>query len=143
LHVAAAVEAFFRKEGTSTRVEIELDSGETLEGVRFAIVSKTDPYTFLGHLPLKVAPSARIDTPLALTAFRTLDVVTLVAGAASVMRKGDFFAHRKGIDHRADVHRLIVRAPDPFAYQVDGDDAGNTQQLDIVYEPDALTIVVP
>src|SRR5262245_42998627 len=38
LHVAAAVEAFFRKEGTATRVDIELDSGETIAGVRFAIV---------------------------------------------------------------------------------------------------------
>ena len=59
------------------------------------------------------------------------------------MRKGEFLAHRKGVDHRADVHRVIVRAAEPFAYQVDGDDVGNTEQLDLAYEPDALTVVVP
>jgi diacylglycerol kinase family enzyme len=143
LHIAAAVEAFFRKEGTTIRLSIDLDSGETIEGARFAVVSKTDPYTFLGGLPLRLAPAAGIETPLALTAFRALDAITLLAGAASAMRKGEFLAHRKGVDHRADVRRLIVRAPEPFAFQVDGDDAGNTQQLDIEYEPDALTIVVP
>jgi diacylglycerol kinase family enzyme len=143
LHVAAAVEAFFRKEGTQTRVDIELDSGETIEGVRFAIVSKTDPYTFLGRLPLRVAPGAGLDRPLALTAFRALDMITLLGGAGSAMHKGEFLAHRKGVDHRADVHRLIVRDGTPFPYQVDGDDVGNTPQLDIEYEPDALTIVVP
>src|SRR3954454_15164907 len=40
LHIAAAVEAFFRREGTDLKLEMELDSGETIEGVRFAIVSK-------------------------------------------------------------------------------------------------------
>jgi hypothetical protein len=41
------------------------------------------------------------------------------------------------------VRRIIVRSPEPFAYQVDGDDAGDTQQLELTYEPDALSIVVP
>ncbi|HTL84426.1 MAG TPA: diacylglycerol kinase family protein [Acidimicrobiia bacterium] len=143
LHVAAAVEAFFRKEGTTTRVDIELDSGETIDGVRFAIVSKTDPYTFLGPLPLRVAPNASLDTPLALTGFRSMDMLTLLGGAASAMRKGEFLAHRQGVEHRRDVHRLLIRAATPFSYQVDGDDVGDTQQLDVVYEPDALTVIVP
>jgi diacylglycerol kinase family enzyme len=59
------------------------------------------------------------------------------------MRSGRFLAHRRGIDHRYDLHRLLVRSPEPFAYQVDGDDVGDTQQLDIEYEPDALTVVLP
>jgi diacylglycerol kinase family enzyme len=143
LHVAAAVEAFFRKEGTTTCVDIELDTGETIEGARFAIVSKTDPYTFLGPLPLRVAPNAGLDTALALTAFRAMDMFTLLGGAASAMRKGEFLAHRRGVDHRRDVRRLLIRAATPFSYQVDGDDVGDTQQLDVVYEPDALTVIVP
>src|SRR4051794_26434260 len=69
LHIAAAFEAFFRHEGTRTRMHLELDTGEVIEGARFAIVSKTDPYTFLGRLPILVAPKAGIDQPLALTAF--------------------------------------------------------------------------
>jgi len=143
LHITAAVEAYFRKEGTRTDVDLEFDSGETIEGVRFAIVSKTDPYTFLARIPLHVAPSAGIDSPLAVTAFTRLDPVSLIGGAFSAMRKGEFIAHRDDIVQRADVHRCIVRSAEPFAYQVDGDDVGNTQQLDLVYEPDALTIVVP
>ena len=143
LHIAAAFDAFFHHEGTRTHVDLELDTGEVIPDVRFAIVSKTDPYTFLGRLPLAVAPQAGLDRPLAVTAFRALDAVTLLGGAASAMRTGRFLAHRRGVDHRADLHRLIVRSGEPFAYQVDGDDAGDTEQLDIEYEPDALTIVVP
>jgi diacylglycerol kinase family enzyme len=143
IHVAAALEAFVRKEGTRTKVNIELDTGESIEGVKFAIVSKTDPYTYLGRLPLRVAPDAGIDRPLALTAFRTLDAFTLLGSAASAMGKGKFIANRHGVDRRTDIHRMIVRGPDPFAYQVDGDDAGDTHELVLEYEPDSLTIVVP
>jgi diacylglycerol kinase family enzyme len=143
LHIAAAFEAFFRKEGTRTRIDLELDTGEVIEGARFAIVSKTDPYTFLGRIPLRIAPAAGLDRPLALTVFRKLDAVTLIGGAASAMRSGRFLAHRRGVDHRHDLHRILIRSGEPFAYQVDGDDAGDTEQLDIEYEPDALTVVVP
>ncbi|MDQ1458004.1 MAG: hypothetical protein QOH28_3624 [Actinomycetota bacterium] len=143
LHIAAAFETLFRNEGTRTQIDLELDTGEVIEGARFAIVSKTDPYTFLGRLPLAIAPDAGLDRPLALTAFHTLDTMTLLGSAASAMRNGRFLAHRRGIDHRHDLHRILVRGREPFAYQVDGDDAGDTQQLDIEYEPDALTLVVP
>ncbi len=143
LHVAAAFEVFFRKEGTHARLDIELDTGEVIEGARFAIVSKTDPYTYLGRLPLRIAPDAGLDQPLALTAFRNPDALTLLGGAASAIRSGRFLAHRRGVDHRHDLRRLLVRSGEPFAYQVDGDDAGDTEQLDIEYEPDALTVVVP
>ncbi len=143
LHVAAAFEAFFRHEGTRTRLELELDTGEVIEGARFVIVSKTDPYTYLGRLPLSVAPAAGLDQPLALTAFRALDAFTLLGGAASAMRSGKFLAHRRGVDHRHDLRHIIVRSSEPFAYQVDGDDVGDTQQLDIEFEPDALTVVIP
>ncbi len=143
LHIASAFEAFFRHEGTRARFQLELDTGEIIEDARFVIVSKTDPYTFLGRLPLAVAPAAGLDTPLAVTAFRSLDALTLLGGAASAMRSGKFLEHRRGIDHRHDIHDIIVRAGEPFAYQVDGDDVGDTQQLDIEYEPDALTVVIP
>src|SRR5262249_1170780 len=90
LHVVAATEAFLKGEGTKTKVQVELDTGETIDDVRFAIVSKLDPYTFLGRIPLRVAPSAGVDRPLALTAFRSLDMLTLVGSAVSAMNKGEF-----------------------------------------------------
>jgi diacylglycerol kinase family enzyme len=143
LHVASAFEAFFRHEGTRTRLDLELDTGEVIEGARFVIVSKTDPYTYLGRFPLSVAPRAGLDQPLSVTAFRALDAFTLLGGWASAMRSGKFLEHRRGVDHRHDLRRILVRSGEPFAYQVDGDDVGDTQQLDIEYEPDALTVVVP
>jgi diacylglycerol kinase family enzyme len=143
LHVAAAFDVFFRGEAKRTRLHIELDSGEVIDDIRFAIVSKATPYTFLGRMPLTVAPEAGIERPLALTAFRSIDAVTLLGGAMSALRRSRFLGHRKGVEHRQDVRRLIIRSGEPFPYQVDGDDAGDTEHLDIEFEPDALTLVVP
>jgi diacylglycerol kinase family enzyme len=143
VHVGAVVAAFFAGEGRRTHVDIELDIGETIEDVRFAIVSKTDPYTFLGRIPLRVAPEARLDGPLAITAFHSLGFVTLLGGAASAMRSGRFLGHRRGVDHFGDIDHIIVRSAAPFGYQVDGEDIGDTTQLDLTYESDSLTIVVP
>jgi diacylglycerol kinase family enzyme len=143
LHVVAGFEAWFRNEGTQGRMSLELDTGETIHDVKFAVVSKTSPYTYLGHIPLHLAREARLESPLALTAFRRLDALTLLGGAASGMRSGRFLRNRRGVDHREQVQRIIVRSPEPFPYQVDGDDAGDTDQLELTYEPDALTIVLP
>ena len=42
-----------------------------------------------------------------------------------------------------DLARLHVRAEEPFPYQVDGDDVGDTDELRIRLETDALTVALP
>jgi diacylglycerol kinase family enzyme len=144
LHVVAAFETWFRHfDRSKPRFDLVLGSGERIDGVYFAIVSKTTPYTFLGPQPLHVAPHAGLHSRLALTAFQRLDVVTLVGGAASAMRSGKFLRSRRGIAHRHDLDSISVEGRGPFPYQVDGDDLGDADNLDIGYEPDALTIVLP
>ena len=73
LHVLAAFETWFRHfDHSKPRFDITLENGERIEGVYFAIVSKTAPYTYLGPRPLVVTPDAGLHTALALTAFRSL-----------------------------------------------------------------------
>ena len=93
-----------------------------------------------GRMPLHVAPGRR-SRPTRWRSPRSgrLDPLTLAR------RRGVGHAQRAassrtgaGVDHRHDLHRIMVRSGEPFAYQVDGDDVGDTEQLDIEYEPDAL-----
>jgi hypothetical protein len=44
---------------------------------------------------------------------------------------------------RHDVRTVHVEGRGPFPYLVDGDDAGDADLLDLAYEPDALTLVLP
>jgi len=143
IHIAAAVQTFFSDEGRRTRAHIAVDDGTHLSDVRFAIVSKSSPYTYLGRLPIDIARNAGIDSKLSLTAFTALRATTLVGGAASAMRTGRYLAHRRDVTERDDLEWLRVYADAPFPYQVDGDDAGDTQELEITYAPDALAVAVP
>ena len=145
LHVVAAFETWFRHfDRSKPRFDITLETGERIEGVYFAIVSKTSPYTYLGPRPLIVAPEAGLHTPLALTAFRSLNV----ADAARRRRVGDGLGqvppHGAATSCSATTSASCAsKAADAFPYQADGDDLGDVEDLDIDYEDDTLTSSCP
>jgi diacylglycerol kinase family enzyme len=144
LHVLAAFETWFRHyDHSQPRFDIALPGGERIDGCYFAVVTKTSPYTFLGQRPIHLAREATLDTALSVNAFQRFDPLTLIGGAASGMRSGKFLEHRKGVVHRANVDALTVEGRGDFPYQVDGDDIGDTARLELLYEPDVLTLVVP
>jgi diacylglycerol kinase family enzyme len=151
VYVASAFATWFRHfDRNQPGFDIVLaDRDERIEGVYFAIVSKTTPYTYLGHRPIHVAREAGLDRPLALTAFRRIDVITLLGGAASAMMSGEFLRARRGIVHRCDLDTLTVESRTwgatggGFPWQVDGDDLGNEQRLAISHEPACLSLILP
>ena len=117
--------------------------GEVIEGCYFAIVQKTDPYTYLGRRPISLSPHTNVGTPLAITAFRTLTFGDVLPAAASAMWKGRLLRRNPRIDQRFDLTDFTVRAYTQVPYQVDGDYLGEAQELRFTYEPDLLTIVTP
>jgi diacylglycerol kinase family enzyme len=147
LHIAAAFNTFFSADGRAVRVDMEIDRGAgqalSIRDVRFGIISKTSPYTHLGRLPLHVNRNANLDSRLSLTAFTQLRALSLIGGAASAIRSGKFLHKRKDVVQLDDLAGLHVRAEAPFPYQVDGDDVGNTDELRIRLETDALTVALP
>ena len=120
-------------------MHVDVEGGPQLSDVRFAIVSKATPYTHLGRLPLNIARNASIDSRLSLNAFTALSALTLIGGAASSIRSGKFLASRKDVVALDDLGGLHVYADTPFPYQVDGDDAGDTNELNITFVPGALS----
>ena len=59
------------------------------------------------------------------------------------MGSGKYLQRAPGIVQRHDLRELRVEGRGPFPYQADGDDLGDVENLDIDYEDDALTIVLP
>jgi diacylglycerol kinase family enzyme len=152
LHIAAAFQTFYSADGRRVHVDLTIEDGsgedrlgggEAIRDVRFAIVSKTTPYTHLGRLPIHVNRNAGLDTRLSLTAFTRLRALSLIGGAFSAIRTGKFLRRRKDVVQLDDLPGLHVRAETPFAYQVDGDDVGDTTELRIGLETDALTVALP
>ena len=108
----------------------------------FAIVSKAAPYAFFGPRPLMVTRSAGIDRKLGLTLYRRLGAGLVLWSAFEAMSVG--VRKHRNIVQLADLDAITMEATgDGFPWQVDGDWLGLTERLDVLYEPDALTLVLP
>jgi diacylglycerol kinase family enzyme len=141
----AAIGTFFRsydRERPPFRVE-RSDGTEPEDGF-FAIVSNTAPYAFFGPRPLTVTHGAGLDRELALTLFRKLEVGVLLPAAMSAMARGRRIERNEDITQLENVRELtLVANGAPFPWQVDGDYLGEVARLEIRYEPDILTLLVP
>ncbi len=113
--------------------------------VYFAICLKTNPYTFLGNVPIHVAPGAGLDSGFTVLAFQTLSLATVfgVLTAAMTGRGGPRLGTRKKVVYASDLLSLRVVGHLPFPYQLDGDYLGEVEELAIRYEPDRLNLVIP
>lgn len=144
LFVVAAFDTWLRTyDHSKERFVVELGSGEVIEGGTFAIVSKTSPYTYIGHRPFLVAPAAGLDTPLSITVLKTRHAPAMLSLAAAALVSPDALHRHPNVEHRDNVTAATITGTALFPYQVDGDYLGEVNRLDFGYEPDVLTLVVP
>ncbi len=115
---------------------------EPLEAA-FAICLNTNPYTFVGPRPLDVDPTATLDSPLSIVAFRNIDLTTLGSVLASCLSGRGLPKNLDAAVLRPDVRAISVEGHRPFPWQVDGDLAGTTPALSLSYVPDCLDLFLP
>lgn len=144
LFVAATVATWRRTHNQSNlRFDLTPDDGTTIEGARFAIVSKTSPYTFLGRRRMLIAPDVSPEGPLALTALTSLTLRSLVSAVGSTLGAGTRLQRQATVEYRPTLHTITLHAREPVPYQVDGEHLGNATKLRFTYEPESLRVVTP
>jgi diacylglycerol kinase family enzyme len=119
------------------RWEPQLD----IEGARaaFVFVANTNPYSYAGPLPLRIAPDARFELGLdvvGLERLRPRDIPRLIAYVA----RGR--GNPPGLVLRHDVDRIEVRCDRPLALQADGEDLGDVEHAVFEAERDAVSVLV-
>jgi diacylglycerol kinase family enzyme len=148
LFVYATVLTWFRHyDHSQPRMSVEADGGGGGSGgvpSYLVLCLNTNPYTFLGNRRLNLAPDASLDSALTLVSFGTLRFGTVAGVVLSALGSGRWARNHPRLDYRPDLRHLVVRARgQPFPYQVDGDFVGDTEQLTLVYEPEALDVFMP
>lgn len=116
---------------------------DSIPDAYFTIVLNTNPYTYLGSIPLDLSDAASLERPLVAMTFRTLDFVPVAAGITSALR-GQVKTTDRLLEW-TDVTRLAVEASpgSEVPFQLDGDYLGTVDRLDIAHEPDAVNLVFP
>jgi diacylglycerol kinase family enzyme len=144
LFVYAGFSTWFRHYDRSRpRLRVEIPGRPPVDDGYMAICLNSNPYTYLGRIPLNLAPDADLDRGLVMATFRSLQFGPFLGLVASVLRRGSHFRRHRSVDYRTDLAEATVIGHGPLPYQVDGDYLGEAERLEFRHEPDALTVVVP
>lgn len=106
----------------------------------FALVANCDVYSYVGPLPLRLAPRARFELGLDLVAPQEIRRRTLPRLAATALRRrGALGARGVLYEHDLDEIRLSCDAPMPL--QADGEDLGDVEEATFEAERDAVVVL--
>jgi diacylglycerol kinase family enzyme len=104
----------------------------------FALVANTDPYTYLGAVPVHVAPQATLEGGLdiiAPTKVRPRDIPGLTRYVMTGRRRP------KSVVALHDFNRIRVRCFRPLPLQADGEDLGDVESVVFEAERGAITVI--
>jgi diacylglycerol kinase family enzyme len=111
------------------------------ERVAFALVANCDPYSFVGRLPLHVAPAARFELGLDLVAPRRLEP-WLLPHVARWLLQGKGQMTSQHILYVHDANEIAIECDVAMPLQADGEDLGDVREARFEAERDALTVLV-
>jgi diacylglycerol kinase family enzyme len=125
------------------RFAVHHEDGTVIDDAYLAICLNTNPYTYLGNIPLDLAPEATLDRGLAMVTIRTMAFARMMRIIGSALVSGKHLRSSRWSDHRTDLSSVVVEGYGPFPYQVDGDHLGDAERLEIRHEPEVLDLVLP
>jgi diacylglycerol kinase family enzyme len=141
LYTRVGVREFFKADRRHPRLHVELSDGTRCDDIHFAIVTNTDPWTYVGSRPLRPTPQTTFESGLGLYARRRMSTAGLLFSMARLSGK---HAHvgRRGAYLVHDLDGLTVLADEPMPVQVDGDFLGPQEKLVFRSAPNAVKVLV-
>ena len=117
---------------------VAFDDGEVVEDGYFTLVLNSDPYTYVGHRPLRVSPAATLDRPLSVLTLRSLGSGVLIQALRQALGDDAGVVSTRDVHIRTDVTGLTIRRHDSATmdFQVDGDHLGSADRLRFDHRPD-------
>lgn len=140
-YAATALGQYLRMRREPQHMTVELADGAPVEGLRFAFVSNTDTWTYLGSRPVRTNPGASFGTGLGLFGLREIGTTTVAASLREMLRPGAG-PRGRNVVRRDTVPLVRLRSERPLALQLDGDHLGERRDVEFLAVPDALRVVV-
>jgi diacylglycerol kinase family enzyme len=131
----------------SPMLRVRLPDGSQHESF-FSVVSNLAPYTYFGARRMLLTRDASLDRALALTSLTRFTIADVANTFTSTVGGARRLARAPTVVQRVDLDSLRLTAigagaGQRFPWQVDGDYLGHVDDLDVVYVPDALSLVLP
>jgi diacylglycerol kinase family enzyme len=141
LYVRLAIKEFYSAERKNPQLSVEFADGMQVDGLYNAIVTNTDPWTFVGKRPVRPTPTTTFDTGLGFYGRRNLSTIGTLLGVANMLRPSKTIP-QWGSFVREDVSALTIRCESPQPVQVDGDLLEPRSHMRIWSVPRAISVIV-
>jgi len=143
LYIGGAITEFLTgPERRRPHLTVELPGHAPVPGVFLCLVSNVNPWTYVRSWPVAPTPKAGFLTGLDVFALRKVGVARMLRHVQQSMRRGDGPTGRRTLTGH-DMPWIRLHAQSPLDWQVDGDWAGQRQELTLRSVPDALRVVAP
>ncbi len=115
-------------------------SHEAVRGLVSAVCCASDPYTYLGPIPVRLLPEASVDRGLELLGLTSARLPTMLGLLSRVILRRPI-TRLPSVRTWHDADRLHLQADRPLPWHVDGDYVGTADALRLRRIPNALTVV--
>lgn len=141
-YVRHAVRAFFRARREEPTLTVHVPGHDPVEGVHYAFVSNSTPWTYLNRREVHTNPGTSFETGLGLFAMRTMSVLPSLRVVRQLLAAG-LSPKSHSLIRFDDVSQIRIDASTPIGLQMDGDYMGLRSAVTFTAVPDALTVVAP
>jgi len=108
----------------------------------FVIATNGDPYTYAGSLPVHAAPLARFDAGVDIVAPRRLGPLGILGLAWAVLARPGRQTRSARYIYLHDIDDAVVHCDALTPLQLDGEDIGDVQQLELSVDRAAMTVLI-
>lgn len=141
-YVRTTVRQFFRAKRKEPGVQVEIPGRDPVDGVHYAFVTNTTPWTYLNATPVHTNPGTRFETGLGVFAVRSMAVLPTLLLARQLLA-ADGNPKSRNLFREDDVPAVRIQAKEPIGLQIDGDFIGKRNVVDFTAVPDVLAVVAP
>lgn len=141
LYIRSAVREYLLGTGKGKPVlTVERPGAEPLR-LAIALVSQSDPWTYLGERPVRPCPDASFDTGLDLFGLTTAPPTAVIRHLRQILGASTR-PRGKRVVSLHDVPSLALVGDVPLAFQLDGEDLGDRDRVELRAVPHALDVLV-
>ncbi|MFT4042914.1 MAG: diacylglycerol kinase family protein [Gordonia sp. (in: high G+C Gram-positive bacteria)] len=135
------ISSFVRNSATTRTFRAEFAGHDPVDGVRFAFVSNTSPWTFLGNREIRTNPATNFGSRLGLFASTSMRVLPNLPLSARLLTQRT--PRGRHLIRDDDVAWVRFVADEPIDVQMDGDYIGAFRQVTFDHRADILDVVAP
>lgn len=141
-YVMTAVRTFFANAGKPPLLTVEFPGQEPVDGVHYAFVSNSSPWTYLNSTAVHTNPGTTFDGGLGVFAMRSMGTFTSLRVTRQLLAAG---AEPKSgsLIRNDDVEWVHIRSAAEIGLQMDGDYIGQRTEVRFRSVPAALQVVAP